>query len=75
MKLTELDLLKKGFIKDNDHGIINFEYKIDEDKTLVITPQINEIFVWFNNDEVKVYLHNDNLDYLIIVAESIQYVE
>ncbi|MGV1019319.1 hypothetical protein ACTS9V_06705 [Empedobacter falsenii] len=54
---------------------MNYELNLEEGKDLVITPQLNEIFVWFEEDQQKVFIKDQQLNHLIFVAKSIIGIE
>lgn len=76
----EKELEKLGFIRTEEKldglTLVSFDKKIDDERTLVIVPQLQEVFVWFEVEGLKIYLdRNVEIEKLIEIAEYIIGVE
>lgn len=66
-------------IKDEATGITDYVNKVKENVSLVITPHLNEIFIWVvdqdaedeDTDGTKIILDTDNLEQAITLCKLI----
>ena len=71
------DLLKFGFQEEfvGDLDVVEYNYRLDSNREIVVNPAFLEVFVYFEEEMIKVYIHTETVEDLIKVAQCLTTVE